>query len=642
MVTFVTVNWHNYCGRGAEYVNKLFNMVARNLPEKHKYVCFTDDPTGINPEIETPELPDSLRGWWNKLYLFKPGLFEDGERIVYLDLDTIIVGSLDEIIKYDGDFAICRDFFNPDTIQSGFMMWRGGFGAEIWESFVKWGYPNIEGGDQQWIARTLPEVDIVQKLYPRSFVSYKVHAERMFPKQSKVVCFHGLPRPHEVEGWVPHVWKLDGGTALEMVHAFNVTENDLVENIESALKLPYPRVKDIEPHDGHAVIMGGGPSLKAFKEEICWRKMMGQTLFATNNTHSVMPCDYHIMLDARSDNVAFVPDFDNVKCLYASQCHPSVFEKAKGKDIQIWHSFIDGIQEIVKEDASFVGAGLSTVGLKAMALAYTLGYREMHIYGMDSSYSDGEHHAYKQPLNDGERIIEVELNGQKYTCASWMATQAEEFKVLAALLTEAGCTLTIHGTGLLPDLARLISTQKTAAQLRGEAILSRLGDNPVGVEVGVFAGQLSMILLQKPDLKLYMVDSWAISEPDSDYAKSGDFHSSLTQAQQDEYCEYTKSITSQFGERANVIRKTSIKAAKDIPDHSLDFVFIDADHSYNGCKADIQAWLPKVKKGGLLSGHDYENTSYPCFGVEKAVDEFAAAHGYIVELGDNFTWFIRI
>jgi hypothetical protein len=55
----------------------------------------------------------------------------------------------------------------------------------------------------------------------------------------------------------------------------------------------------------------------------------------------------------------------------------------------------------------------------------------------------------------------------------------------------------------------------------------------------------------------------------------------------------------------NVIRKDSAAAAADYADHSLDFVFIDADHSYEGVKKDILAWLPKMKPDGILAGHDY-------------------------------------
>jgi GR25 family glycosyltransferase involved in LPS biosynthesis len=67
----------------------------------------------------------------------------------------------------------------------------------------------------------------------------------------------------------------------------------------------------------------------------------------------------------------------------------------------------------------------------------------------------------------------------------------------------------------------------------------------------------------------------------------------------------------------NPIRKSSIEAAKDFKDNSLDFVFIDASHEYEDVKNDIKAWLPKVKNGGILAGHDY----YDFQGVSKAVQE---------------------
>jgi len=57
---------------------------------------------------------------------------------------------------------------------------------------------------------------------------------------------------------------------------------------------------------------------------------------------------------------------------------------------------------------------------------------------------------------------------------------------------------------------------------------------------------------------------------------------------------------------------------------------------------DIRAWVSVIKPGGLLSGHDYDNPGFPGFGVKKAVDEFASSAGLTVELGENFTWFIRL
>lgn len=571
MVTFVCVNAGNYLGRGADYVNILFNSIARNLPDKHKYVCFTDTPEGINPEIEIRALPGDLKGWWNKLYLFKRGLFNENERIIYFDLDTVIVGALDDIIKYRGDFAILRDFYRSDDsklncLQSSVMAWRAdSYASIIWFEYERAGQPqDLEGGDQEFIEKSYPlhNTDILQELYPQSFVSYKTHCRDIFPKSSKVVCFHGQPRPHEVtDGWVPRVWKLDGGTALEMTQVMNVSDSDLIENIKSALKLPYPRVNQIPAHDGHAVIVGGGPSLNDHIDEIRWRKQQGQIVFATNNTLSKVEADYHVMLDARKENAAFVPY--NMKCLYASQCHPNVFERSKnnGNAITIWHSMIDGIQEVVCEDSCFIGAGLSSVGLKAMALAYTMGYRKIHIYGLDSSYRDGEHHAYKQPLNDNERILDVECNGTIYTTAAWMATQAEEFKSIAGLLVNAGCTLTVHGDGLIPDIARNMVFGLPAAQLRANAILSRLPEGAItGAEIGVFTGDLSQRLLSRDNLTLYMVDSWATSAPDSEYAKSEDFHASLTESEQEGFYLHTVGAAKTYGDKAKIIRKFSIEA----------------------------------------------------------------------------------
>lgn len=63
----------------------------------------------------------------------------------------------------------------------------------------------------------------------------------------------------------------------------------------------------------------------------------------------------------------------------------------------------------------------------------------------------------------------------------------------------------------------------------------------------------------------------------------------------------------------------SIEVAKTYADESLDFVYIDAGHSYEEVKADYEAWLPKVRKGGIVSGHDYGVND--CIGVKEFIDE---------------------
>src|SRR5690606_30258386 len=116
----------------------------------------------------------------------------------------------------------------------------------------------------------------------------------------------------------------------------------------------------------------------------------------------------------------------------------------------------------------------------------------------------------------------------------------------------------------------------------------------VGVEVGVFRGNLSQnLLLNNQDLFLHMVDSWTTGN--QEYIDSGDYHASLTQAEQDQYHQDAITNTEFAADRRKIWRMDSVEAAKQFDDKSLDFVFIDADHSYEGCKRDIEAWRPKLK-----------------------------------------------
>lgn len=91
------------------------------------------------------------------------------------------------------------------------------------------------------------------------------------------------------------------------------------------------------------------------------------------------------------------------------------------------------------------------------------------------------------------------------------------------------------------------------------------------------------------------------------------------------------------------VRSSSLEAAKSFDDGSLEFVFIDAAHDYDNVLADIKAWLPKVRQGGVLAGHDYPD--WP--GVKKAVDEYfgkdkVAKYGsWVHQVGEgNFYSFI--
>jgi Methyltransferase domain len=76
---------------------------------------------------------------------------------------------------------------------------------------------------------------------------------------------------------------------------------------------------------------------------------------------------------------------------------------------------------------------------------------------------------------------------------------------------------------------------------------------------------------------------------------------------------------------AVVHRETSVAAAPAIPDESLDWVYVDGDHTYDAVRNDLEAWAPKVKPGGLLTGDDYGSFGWWEGDVQRAVDEFVAA-----------------
>ncbi len=196
----------------AAWANILYDMVRRNLPETpFDFYCFTDNAADLNPDISARELPGNLNNWWNKLYLFKEGIFPPGQRIIYFDLDTLITGEIDDIVKYSGDFALLGDFYRPGGYGSGVMMWPGGTNHHIWREFEKAGRPNLQGGDQIWLEKTRPGADLLQDLFPGKFASFKVNCRPLPPEGTSVVCFHGEPKQDNAdERWVADLWKIGG------------------------------------------------------------------------------------------------------------------------------------------------------------------------------------------------------------------------------------------------------------------------------------------------------------------------------------------------------------------------------------------------------------------------------------------------
>ena len=129
----------------------------------------------------------------------------------------------------------------------------------------------------------------------------------------------------------------------------------------------------------------------------------------------------------------------------------------------------------------------------------------------------------------------------------------------------------------------------------------------IGVERAVFAKEI-----MKSAKELYLVDPWKSYKGYRDHVSQDKLDGFFKEAQermQHKNCTF--------------IRKFSMDAVKDFPDESLDFVYIDANHDYENCKNDIREWSKKVKKGGIIAGHDYIERKGQglYYGVKKAVNE---------------------
>jgi FkbM family methyltransferase len=161
------------------------------------------------------------------------------------------------------------------------------------------------------------------------------------------------------------------------------------------------------------------------------------------------------------------------------------------------------------------------------------------------------------------------------------------------------------------------------------SLVNKMFPNGIGVEIGVLRGDYSKIILERwPAGTLYLIDTWRHLGNYIDMNGQDDVYHYECLIKT---CENIK----HWQDRAHIIRMDSALSANLFPDEYFDFIYIDADHSYGGVVRDIEAWWPKIKKGGLFCGDDYisddgdiwltgqgEPIYAGKFGVRRAVNEF--------------------
>lgn len=164
------------------------------------------------------------------------------------------------------------------------------------------------------------------------------------------------------------------------------------------------------------------------------------------------------------------------------------------------------------------------------------------------------------------------------------------------------------------EIRKLLKEVRTMQDVPNLLIQAELNNNLC--ELGVFGGHGINILIRSNPKRLIGIDIWA----DDGNVKVTE---GMNQAKMDSNYQDALKIKD-LHPSVEYIKDYTYNAVYKFEDNYFDFVYIDADHSYEGCKNDLNQWWPKVKTGGIISGHDYFEVTAPAykFGVIEAVNEF--------------------
>jgi hypothetical protein len=252
----------------------------------------------------------------------------------------------------------------------------------------------------------------------------------------------------------------------------NVEDEQVRKNVEENLNGGWLQISPHETNSLDAMILGGGPSMKAELETIKQLRAEGVKLITLNGAYNWavengLEPSAQIIVDARPFNARFVkPIVDGCKYLLSSQCDPSVFEGMPKDRTFMWHTSTDMIKDLLqaKLERWWIVPGGSTVLLRAIPLMRMLGYKRFHLFGCDSCVQT-DHHSYPQPENDNQPTFDTIVGGRVFHVTTWMLSQAREFCDLVKFLGEE-IDLEIHGDGLLKHIV------DTGAGLADEAEFS--------------------------------------------------------------------------------------------------------------------------------------------------------------------------
>lgn len=187
---------------GVDYVERLMAQAKVYAPGVPFY-CISDVPV----PCERVYMQKSWPGWWSKMELFRPDIEGD---IFFLDLDTIICDQIWDLLNV-GELTMLTDFYQPARLASGLLYLPESARRDVWRRFVRnahgWMGQYKRGGDQAFIESCYGTKPLRwQEVFPNRVVSYKAHklASNGVPEGTGIICFHGIPKPRDVD------WRVRG------------------------------------------------------------------------------------------------------------------------------------------------------------------------------------------------------------------------------------------------------------------------------------------------------------------------------------------------------------------------------------------------------------------------------------------------
>ena len=210
------------------YVDKLYSMLSRNFSQPLRLHVWTEASRSVpEPYIkhsltDWPGIAGPRKSWWYKLQMFDPDHFQG--RLLYFDLDVVIMGNLDWMLELDTEyFWAIRDFRHHFrgawwSVNSSIMIWDTGRLAYVWQDFCTHNIQAItrqHAGDQDYLNRVIDDkvrryldsnkvrswrweikdggMDFKRRTYRRP------DAGSIVPPDTAVMVFHGQPKPHEIQ-----------------------------------------------------------------------------------------------------------------------------------------------------------------------------------------------------------------------------------------------------------------------------------------------------------------------------------------------------------------------------------------------------------------------------------------------------------